>query len=171
MTIQRDIPDTIRNALEQEHTSDFPLIFLTITHPELIDAIRVVNDAADFMLSGNLYRGYEFEIKLLTDDDEPPKANLRIQNIDRAISQALMKTVNPAMVSIQLIAASEFNLTVDPRTELGSTEYIYNAQQLYLTDVTGDALWIEGTLRSWDYTQETWPAIRATEARFPGLYW
>lgn len=171
MTIQRTIPNAFRNAIEREQAGDFPLVFLTITHPDLIDAIRVVADGDDFMLGGKLYTGLEFEIKLLNDNEEAPKANLRIQNVDKRISETLLRTVNPAMITIQIIAATEFNLDVSPRTEIGGTEYIYTAQNLYLTDVNGDAFYIEGTLRSWDYTQETWPAIRATEARFPGLYW
>ena len=66
----------------------------------------------------------------------------------------------------------EFDLSVAPRVPLGpSVEHIYVARHLYLTDVEGDVLQLSGTIRWWEYTQESWPALRATQNRFPGLYW
>ncbi len=171
MTIKRDIPGSFRAAIEYEQTADFPLVFLTITHSELAEPIRVVNDPENFMLDGKEHTGFDFKIELLTDNDQPPRAQLTVQAVDRRISNTLLKIVNPAQIELQVIDSGQFNLDVSPRTEIMTAVRAYRARKLYLADVTGDKLMVSGTLRSWDYTQDTWPALRATEARFPGLYW
>lgn len=171
MTFKRNVPASVRADIEREANSDALLVFITITHPDLLEPIRVVNDPENFTLSGALHVGFEFRIELLSDNDSPPTARLTIQNVDRRIGDTLLRTVNPPRIELQIVAASEFDTTVSPRTELGTAARIYRAQHLYLTDVSGDKLQVSGTLRSFDYTQETWPALRATEARYPGLYW
>lgn len=171
MIIKRDIPGTFRAAVEYEATADFPLIFLTITHAELSEPIRVVSDPEIFMLDGFQHIGFEFQIELLNDNDAPPRAQLTIQTVDRRVSTILLRVADPPMIEIQVIDSGQFDLSVLPRTEILSAVRLYRARKLYLSDVSGDKLSVTGTLRSWDYTQDTWPALRATEARFPGLFW
>lgn len=171
MPFQRTVPVTFRASIEKEVADVIPLIFITITHPSLYDAIRVVSDPEDFTLDGKVHTGYDFKIELLNDNESPPTAQLTIQAVSQHITDTLLLAVNPPQLELQLIAADQFTLTAFPRTEIGTATRIYRAQKLYLTDTSGDKLQVTGTLRSWDYSQETWPALRATEARFPGLYW
>lgn len=171
MTIQRDIPSTVREQIERQETSEFVLIFLTISHPMLTEPIRVVSDPENFIYGGKEYVGFNFDITLLNDDDRPPRARLSVQNVDRIIGQTVLNAVNPARVDIKVISGDQFDLSVSPRQPIGEPALMYHAQQLYLTEVDGNPAVISGTLRSWDYTQEVWPGIRSTETRTPGLYW
>ncbi|WP_337183859.1 DUF1833 family protein [Shinella sp.] len=170
--IERDIPQSARRELERQESAEIFLIFLTIRHRSLPEPVRVVSDPADYMLDGNRYQGFEFEISLLSDTEEAPTARLTVQNVDRRIGEAVRDAVSPPRLDIEVIAGSQFDMTVTPRVPLdGSVERVYAARHLYLTDVDGDVLQLTGTIRLWDYTQETWPALRATQNRFPGLYW
>lgn len=171
MTVSRTVPGTFRAAVEYEQSADFPLVFLTISHVDLSVPICVVNDAENFMLDGVEYIGFDFKIELLNDNDQPPQAQLTVQAVDQRISRTLLKVSDPPEIELQVIDSGQFDLSVIPRTEILSAVRIYRARKLFLTDVSGDKLSVSGKLRNWDYTQDTWPAIRATEARFPGLYW
>lgn len=170
---QRYIAPTSRRELDRQESAEFYLVFLTITHRSLTTPIRVVCDPENFVLDGQEFQGFDFEIKLLTDSESAPKAQLSVQNVDRKIGDAIHSISDPARLEFQIIPGSEFDLSVFPRVELSpnSSERLYRAKQLYLTEVEGDALNLTGTIRSWDYTQETWPGIRATQQRFPGLFW
>jgi len=172
MTIARDIPDGVRRELEREESAEFYLVFLTLRHSRLGTPVRVVSDPKDFVLDGQTYTGFVFRIELLTDTEGMPTAQLAVQNVDRRIGEAVLSAEGAPRIDIDVIAGSEFDLTADPRTELsaGNSARVYAAPGLYLTEVEADALEVRGRLRSWDYTQETWPGLRVTEDRFPGLY-
>jgi hypothetical protein len=171
MTIERPIPAGTRRELDRQESPEFYLVFLTLRHKALADPIRIVSDPCDFVLGGHLFTGFHFEIEMLSDTEEMPVARLSVQNVDRLIGAAVLASVDPVRLDIEVIAGSEFDLTVTPRTEIGEAARLLSARHLYLTAVEGDALRLSGTIRSWDYTQETWPALRATQNRFPGLYW
>jgi hypothetical protein len=173
MTIQRFLPAAVQRELERQETQETLLVFLTIFHRSLFEPIRVVSDAVNYVLDGNTYIGFEFEINLLSDSEGMPRARLTVQNVDKKIGRAIIASVDPVRLNIEVIAASNFDLTAEPRTELdaGNTPRIYTAKYLRLADVEGDELQLTGTIRSWDYMQEQFPAVRATEDRFPALYW
>ncbi len=167
----RILPPEVLRELNRQESAELLLVFMTITHPTLTDVIRVVSDPRDFMLDGNQHIGFRFDIRLLTDNEAAPFAQLTIQNVDKRIPIALLEVNQPARVHIQVIAGSECNLEEAPCTELGkNTPRVYNAPMLYLTEVEGDAMQITGRIVSWDYTQELWPGMMATKDRFPGLF-
>lgn len=177
MTIERTVPAGVRREIERQESPEFYLVFLTIYHETLIEPIRVVNDARSFTIDdyegGQLetYEAFRFKIQLLTDNENPPTARLTIQNVDLKIGRAIMKAKTPARLTIEVVAGSQFNLSVWPRQPLyNPTIRTYIAKHLYLTDVEANAIQITGTITSWDYTQELWPGIRGTQDRLPGLF-
>ena len=170
MVIERTVPAGVRREIDREESAEQLLAFLTITHPFLSTPIRVVSDPVDFVLGGNTFDGFEFNIQILTDNDNSPFAQLSIQNVDRRIGEVLRGMDNPANLLLQVIAGSEFNLTVDPRTEIATAAVTYSADQLHLIGVDGDVLFITGRLMVRDYSKEIWPGVMATQDRFPGLY-
>lgn len=170
MTVQRTIPAGVRREIDREESAEQLLAFLTISHPELTDPIRVVSDPVDFVLDGNTYVGFEFEIKIMTDDENAPFAQLSIQNVDRSIGTTLRAVNNPAKLKLEVIAGSEFNQTVDPRTEIATAARTYTADELELVNVDGGVMFITGRLQTRDYSREIWPGTMATQDRFPGLF-
>jgi len=45
----RQISASLRKELEDQETGDAILVFITITHPDLDEAIRVVSDTVDYV--------------------------------------------------------------------------------------------------------------------------
>lgn len=172
MSIERILPEGVRREIDRQESPEIYLVFLTLRHVTLSEPIRVVCDSHDFMLDDKRFQGFLFEMTLLSDSEEAPRARLTVQNVDRRIAEAVLSMVAPARLDVDVIVGSQFDLSVSPRVPLSTpVARVWRARHLYLTEVEGDALQLTGTIRSWDYTQETWPALRATQNRFPGLYW
>lgn len=167
---QRTLTTGFRREIEREATAELALIFLEVTHPALAEVIRVVNDPKDFVYRGVTYSKGYFELQLLTDNERPPEGRLSVQNVDQRIGNTLRTLVDPARLRIDVVAGSQFNLGVDPRTEITPVYTEYVADYLYLIDVECDAMMLNGRIVSWDYTQELWPGVRATQDRLPGLF-
>lgn len=168
--LRRSVSPEFRREIEKQQSADFALIFLTISHPELEEVIRVVSDPKDFVWGGKTFQGFQFEISLLSDTDKFPEARLTMQNVDQRVGESLRRVRAPARIRIDVISASQFDLTVSPRTEIGTADVEYTADSLYLVEVEVDVMEISGRLMSWNYSQELWPGVRATQDRCPGLY-
>jgi Domain of unknown function (DUF1833) len=166
----RNISLSFRRTLESSFADEVDLVFLTISHPTLIDPIRIVWDTKYFIKGGLTFIGFPFEITLLTDDEQAPQATLTIQNVTPRIGDAIRELQSPPRLKMELLCSADFNLTVDPRTEIGTATVIYSADKLFLTNVSVDILNITGTIVGWDYLQRTWPGQRAMQANFPGLF-
>lgn len=168
--MQRTVAASVRREIDRQESAEALLVFLTIEQTELADPIRVVADSKDFEYGGNLFTGFLFDIELLTDREQPPEARLSIQNVDQKIGNAVRGLTEPPRVKIEVLPLSEFDTTVEPRTPISTATAIYTADKLFLVDISVDAMTISGRLKSWDYTQETWPGVRATQNRCPGLF-
>lgn len=169
----RSVPATTRLELENEATGEALLLFVDITHPELgHETIRVVSDGVDYVLGGETYQAGGFEVETLTDSDQPPSARFFFANVDRSATNMLADVVGPAQVRVRIVSTEYFTKAGEPREPLAgvTVEPAYDAQHLYLTDITVDAVACSGTLRGYDYRQESWPARIATEALCPGLF-
>ena len=169
----RSIPAPVRRELERQESSELVLVFLTLTQRSLADKIRVVSDPRNFMLDDKEFLGFEFRITILNDDESAPVAQLEIQNVDKRVSEGLLLINDPPNVKIEVISGTQFNLEDNPCTEVGGSgtaERIYSAPQLFLTGVEVNALSITARIVSWDYTQELWPGMLATQNRMPGLF-
>lgn len=78
-----------RNLLATSADEPF-LILLEIQHAELDEPVRVVNDTQAITAGGNDYVACPFEITLPDDvDQQVPKAQLRVDNIGRELTQWL----------------------------------------------------------------------------------
>jgi len=170
MVIQRTIPAGVRREIDREQSAEQILAFLTISHSTLLDDIRVVSDPVDHVLGGLTFQGFTFKITVLSDDDRPPFTQLTIQNSDQAIGEALRIASSPPKLTLELIAGSEFDQTVDPRTEITTALRTYSASELHLVNVDVNVLEITGRLQVRDYSSEMWPGTMATEDVFPGLF-
>lgn len=166
----RIIPAPLRRVLDLQESGEALLGFLTIFHASLATPIRVVSDGVDYVWLGETWTGFPFRFALLTDGEAAPRTQIEVQNVDRKIGDALKAITSPARVQIDIVAASEFNQAVNPRVALGAPLVAYSAKHLFLVNVSVDAGTVTGDVVSWDYTQDTWPARRATQDRFPGLF-
>jgi hypothetical protein len=166
----RTITSAYRIATHSSFRTEVDLCFVTITHSALASPIYVVWDTKDFIKGGITFSGFPFDLEILTDDESPPTAHLQLQNISPQIGDAIRALLTPPRLKIELCVSTDWNLTVTPRTEIGTATVVYTADQLYLVNVTVDAMMITGQIVGWDYVQRVWPAERATEVNFPGLF-
>jgi hypothetical protein len=168
----RTIPVLNRKVLEQSSAGEAFLAFVTVSHPQMIEAIRLVLDGADYVIGSDTFHKSFFEIDLVSDDESPPKATFRFSNVDRVAITMLRSVASPPRVALDLISTAYFDLTVDPRTVKPATtvEYLYRARGLFLTGITADSIAVEGTLRGWDFRQESWPDKRVTQTLLPGAF-
>lgn len=166
----RTIPAYVRQPLESEQSPDALLVFLTITHPNLAEPIRVVSDVLDYSVGGATYVGMPFDFRTLTDGDGPARTQIVVQAVDRRIGQALRNTRTRAKVRAEVRSSADFDLTVVPRVEVTASAPIYSFFDFDLINVTGDATQISGDVEIADFTVEPWPAILGTQDRLPGLY-
>ena len=172
MTQERAIPVSVRELLEQSHSDDALLFFVTITHPELTGDIRLVIDGADYVIGGNTWHKSNFDLQLLNDSEGPPQATFRFPNVDRSATMMLRNVNGPARVIFDIYPASYFDLSADPRTVKNGVTLtsVYTAQELFLVNVAISSTEVSGNLKSWDYRQENWPDVLATETLLPGVW-
>lgn len=159
-----------RVFLEAVDTPHANLGFLTLTHPNLSEPIRVVSDVMDYQVGSLLYVGMPFGLQLLTDTDSPPRSQLVIQNVDRRIGDAVRRSTERAQVRVEIRSSADFDLSQDPRVELVAGTPIYAFANFWLTNVQVDAVQLTGDVELEDYSVEPWPSVRATKDRLPGLY-
>lgn len=169
----RSISTSLRRALEEPRSQEYVAILLEITHPQLINTIRIANDVVDYEYAGNYYIGFPFEIDLVGDNARTPRGQLRIQNVDRRIGEAVLELVTPPGLSIMLFAQSDFHDTESGndrlRVAISGIVPEYEAHHLVFGNVGGDATAISGDIISYDMSNEPWPGIRTTAERLPGL--
>lgn len=159
-----------RAELEREQSPHALLGFMTITHPALAEPLRVVSDVMDYVFGGAHFIGMPFGFQLLTDSEAPPMTQLRLQNVDRRIGQALRAMTGRATVQLQLLSSADFDLTQDPRAEIGTAAEIYGFAHFTLRNVSVNAVEVTGEVILQDYSTEPWPHVRATQDRLPGLF-
>ena len=165
----RVISSAVQAGIEEAESPDAIIAFLTVKHPRLSAPIRVVSDLFDYVVGGNTFLGLPFEFSLLSDDEAAAQTELRIQNVDRRIGLALRAIPDRAQITLEIRSTADFNLSVDPRTEI-ATSVVYSFADFDLVDVTVTAEEVRGRVMLRDYSQEVFPGIRATQSRCPGLF-
>ena len=170
-----------RETFELDASPHAVLAFITVTHPQMAETIRLVLDGVDYLVEGNLYKGTWLELGLLSDSDKPPQFTFRFPNVDRRSMNLLRSVISPPRLTLELTTSAYFDRSLDPRelrTDI-TTEWSnnppngvlsYRARGLFITDTTSSSQEVEGTCRSWDYRQEEWPSLRAKESLLPGSY-
>lgn len=143
--------------LQARETSEAALCLLTIFHP-MIETFRLVKNTANVVSRGDTFNASYFEIDVINDNDQPPRATLSLPNVDRTIGIELRKLVDPPQITIEVVSSAHLD------------EPIYRAARLMLRSLTMDPLTISGDLARQDYGSEQCGTIRITPARAPALF-
>lgn len=78
----------------------------------MTDPIRVVWDTHDFYFAEDVYIGFPFDLTILSDDENPPTAQLTIQNVDPRIGDTIRALTSPPRLKIQLSLSSNFTYSL-----------------------------------------------------------
>lgn len=156
------MPRTLSNAalasINAQSTSEVWLVLLTLSHATLPTPIRLVNNNEDVVSRGNTFIAFPFEIELPGEDpDQPPKAMLRIDNVDRRIVQTIRSITAPPTITLEVILASAPNTV-----EVSFTNMTLRNAQYDVSTVSGEL-----TFDS-IYTEPV--TLTMTPNRFPGMF-
>lgn len=135
------------------------LAFATLSHPQLSEPIRVVNNTVDVVFEDFNFVGFPFELKLLTDSETVPKGNISFQNVDRRIGNTILALKDRIKLRIQVAFADDLE---DPWLDYNFME-ISNVH-LGLATISGDI-----TVGQ-EFLQDLYPATRTQQLAFPGVY-
>jgi hypothetical protein len=161
--------EEFRNAIEASISDENLVIFATISHPDLIEPYRFNSDVVDYVYDGDTYVAAAFQMTLLSDDEQPPRAQAAIHNVDQLIGDIIQSLETPPRIDIHVFVASDFT-DADPRVEIDTAVIEYWAPHLLLRNVKCSAETLTGEIVGADLTAEPWPAIRSTKERLPGLF-
>ena len=157
--MSRNLTLTAKQAIYAPQTSQVFLSLLEINHPDLLSPLRFVNNSKDVTSRSNVYLAYPFLIDLPEESAERiSQVTLQIDNVDRAIVQAIRPLTSKPTIALEEILASSPD-TVEAGPFLFSLE-----------NVRYNALVIEGNLAFEDILNESFPGESFTPATHPGLF-
>lgn len=152
---------TVSETLKQEawsQQSNLPLVLLEIDHEDLAVPIRVVNDNQAITSNGEEYVAFKFEVILpSSQDDGPPQARLRIDNVSREIGEAIRTISGPPTVTMRVIRRETPDII----------EAEFDGMVLRKADY--DVFTVDGNLDFEDLTREPYPAHTFNPANYPGI--
>lgn len=154
----RGISANAKREIIKLHSDKAELHLLTIDHADLSQPIRLVNNNEDVVSNGNTFVAFNYRITFPVDDpDREPSVVLTVDNVDRAITDALLSISSPASVTIQTIISD------DPDTiEIETSDLI-----LRVADY--NALEVSGTIAVDDILSQAFPAHQYTPTQFRSI--
>lgn len=160
--MSRSLSAAARAALYAQETAGLFPVLLEISHPDLAETIRVVDNSVDLVYLGNTYKAYPFRFDPPDETaDNKAGAKLTIDNIDRSIVLAVRSISSRAKVKAVATFYNDQGVTVfDP---LASWEF-------ELANVTYDAFSVSGDLIYEDRLGIRIPALEFTPQDFPGVH-
>lgn len=166
--MSRQLSNAAIQAAYSQETSEVFVSLLTITNPSFTEPIRLSSDNAVLLpnsnVRGTISNGIEyiycpFTITLPQDDDTGiARATIRVDNIDRRITEAVRRATSAISVDIRIVLASSPDVI----------EAI--VQDFRLEQVSYDALEVSGELSLDYYDLEPYSKLRFTPSGFPGLF-
>lgn len=139
----RSISSALKRTLLLQESGEAIIAFLTIDHDDLAEPIRVASDGAGYVFQGVTWTGFPFRMQLVSDDEGAPKCQIEVQNVDRRIGDALKAISSTARLRLDLVAASAFDQTADPRTAITATNMLLRSEEMgtspWISSLTIDA--------------------------------
>jgi hypothetical protein len=148
-----------RNALNASGTGEVFLILLTLSHPTLVEPLRVTSDAVATISREQVFSPFPFELTLPDDAEGASRdARLSIDNIDRRVVLAIRSLQSAAYILIEIVRAAAPDV-IEAKFE-----------DFRLTDVSYDSQVVAGNLSLEDFISEPFPAAIFSPGLFPGLF-
>lgn len=150
-------PVALASAHAQE-TGEAWIVLMTVEHEAIETPIRVCTNNENVISNGETFLPLPFEIELPGEDPEQPaRARVRIDNIDRIIVDTLRAISSPPTVTLQVVLASQ--------PDVLEAEF----SGLKLRDADYDAGTVSGTLE-FEFILAEPVATSMTPGVLPGLF-
>lgn len=156
--------------LNRETSAHALLSFVEITHPSLPGGVlRYVTDVLPFVWGGVTWQPIgRIEIPLADDADDASRLRIVFPNIDREVGQTLRRIATRIKVAQHILSSADFDLTANPRTEVGTAVAFYSMTNFEVVDASFDAMTAEVSLILRDYSQAQY-GLYATQVLLPGV--
>jgi hypothetical protein len=165
------VSTTFKQAAYAQETGRVIIALITIDHSSLLDPIRICTNPTERLQEfendiiygtvsrGNNYVFLPFSLQIPSDTDEGPgNMTIEFDNVHRTYTEAIRSIFTPPTVTVELVLDS------DPDTvEVSWPEFL-------LTDITYNALTIQGTLSLELLDREPFPSGTFNPSSFPGLF-
>lgn len=151
------LPSFAQAWLQARESSEAALLAITIYH-SMMETLRFVRNTEDITSRGDLYSKCSFDLDILNDNDQPPRATITFPNVDRIIGITLQNLVGPPQITIEVLGSAHLD------------EPIMRAARLRLQGIELQPLTLTGQLLRIDDSSETCGTIRITPARAPALF-
>jgi hypothetical protein len=153
-----DAPTAFRQAVAAQH-SRVPLPWLvTIDHPSLPNIIRWVNNPVPVVSRGQTFIARAFKVQRPADGDETPSLVVTLSNHDRVLGKALEALEGFPGLKLERILLSFPDDPVETYEDFTSASSRWDASA------------VEVTLSQEVFWNETYPLVRVTPRKFPGLF-
>ena len=151
------LPSFAQAWLQARESADAAICIIELYHP-MLGTFRFARNTEDITSRGNVYSASYFDLDILNDNDQPPRATLTFPNVDRSIGIKLSQIVGPPQITIEVISSAV------------PDEPIMRAARLRLQNVSVDPLVLSGDLVRIDDGTETAGTIRVVPSRMPALF-
>lgn len=159
----RSLSATFRAQLFTPYRDKDWRVLLTVDHPSFDEPFRFVsgdpNEFATLTSNGDVFTTFPFELTLPSDDDNEPQATLRLQNADDRIGSTILALPDEAVTLTLQIVLRESPDTIE-----------YEAVNLELTDVSVDAMMVQGRIVMRGATTEPCPGRVLTSRISPVFF-
>lgn len=156
--MSRVLSNALRAQLNAQDSNDPLLTLVTITHPDMVEPIRLVNNTEDITSNGHLYSAFSFTCGLPNDDGESIKqVQLNVDNTSLEFISTIRSITTPMSVNIDFILVSipdiiQFSLE---DLEVRSVAYDISSMRFILT--VDDNMNV--SLTSEEYNPATYPGL------------
>lgn len=155
----RSVSTLMQQAMYASSTKEVVLLLLKISHQNLADPIRVVNNFEPIVSQGYTWTAYPFEITMPSEsDDQIPVMMLKIDAVDRQIITVIRSLQGPPEITLDVILAAQPDIVEA------------SVQGFKMKSVSYDNLVVEAELRLEEILSEPFPQHAFTPALFPGLF-
>jgi len=155
----RSVSTLMQQAMYASSTKEVVLLLLKISHQNLVDPIRVVNNFEPIVSQGYTWTAYPFEITMPSEsDDQIPIMMLKIDAVDRQIITVIRSLQGPPEITLDVILAAQPDIVEA------------SVQGFKMKSVSYDNLVVEAELRLEEILSEPFPQHAFTPALFPGLF-
>lgn len=153
------ISATMKAALFAQETDEVFLFLLTLEHEDLDPTIYLVDNTKDITSNGTVFTAFPFRAILpMNDPQQPPRATIEIDNVDRQIVTAIRSITGPPSISLEIIRAAAPDVI-----EISLKDFV-------MTDVRYNKLTVTGTLSYENFLQEPYPGDDFVPSTFPGIF-
>lgn len=165
------MPTSAQTAeLNRETSADALISFVVISHPGLPGGIlRYCTEPLPFIWGGETFQPLgRVELPLADDAEDAARLRVVVPNIDKDVGQTLRRIGTRMTVEHHILSSADFDLTANPRTEIGTATPFYSMTEFETVDASFDAVTAEVSLVLRDYSQAQY-GLYATQTLLPGV--